>query len=135
MTRKIITYRIRCVANDKSYIGRTSCLESRINHHVSMLRSNKHTNELMQSDFNKYGEESFKVSVLDISSEKVHINQAPKGRVSPEKLYMALYKTYDKNYGYNYKDPAYHPRRNHTKKEKKTERNHHGSGSRQNPVN
>lgn len=115
VTRKVTIYRIKCKENGKSYIGRSSNLSARIKGHMSALRSNRHSSEIMQEDFNRYGAEAFEVSVLDIIPFS-RIYLTPVDIVKPEKFYMGLYKTYDKEYGYNYKDPAFHPRRNHRKK-------------------
>ncbi len=57
-------YKISCDQTDKVYIGETINLSQRIQKHFSMLRKGKHSNPILQNIFNKYGEESLEVSVL-----------------------------------------------------------------------
>lgn len=86
-------YKITCAKNGKSYIGRTVSPYSRIKAHYSELLHNRHKNERLQNDFNKYGADSFYFEVLDKTKN-------PKD----ESLYQAIYKTYSKKYGYNDRD-------------------------------
>lgn len=79
------------------YVGRTCCPEMRFKEHMGQLRNNRHKNELMQSDFNQYGETSFAFEIVD---EGENIT-----RKGIEGGWMLKLKTYDKQYGYNYKDP------------------------------
>lgn len=56
-------YSIYCKVTDKYYVGQSLDIEERVNHHLSRLRNNKHKNELLQSDYNKYGEDAFIIKV------------------------------------------------------------------------
>lgn len=58
-------YCIRCVVNDKKYVGQTSDLQRRKRDHLGLLRSKKHHSKKLQSDFNKYGEDAFEFYVLE----------------------------------------------------------------------
>lgn len=58
-------YLISCSETDKVYIGETVNLSQRIQKHFSFLRHKKHTNPILQNVFNKYGEETFSVEVLE----------------------------------------------------------------------
>ena len=79
------------------YIGRTKQeLIKRINGHLTLLRGGKHTNKVMQEDFNKYGEDAFEYYELE-SNVKFEDR-------SRESFYMDRYKTCDSKYGYNTKD-------------------------------
>ena len=92
-------YAIRHRKTNRMYIGRTTrTLEGRIGAHLQDLRANKHSVEDMQKDFNEYGED-FEFYILDV------VDTDPFNVQKREKDYMRKYRTYDKQYGYNYKDP------------------------------
>ncbi len=95
--RAFTIYAIRCKENKKIYIGRTEqTTRERIIIHLRALRKNKHTNKIMQEDFNKYGENSFEFYELETG---ISFNNRDK-----EIDYMDLYKTCNEKYGYNTKD-------------------------------
>ena len=96
-------YAIRCTENGKLYIGRTIDLEKRVAVHFQELKSGRHTNKVMVEDFKKYGREKFEVYLLetDITFEN-------RGK---EYEYMKKYNTYDKQYGYNFKDKTKNPKK------------------------
>lgn len=58
-------YLISCSETDKVYIGETVNLSQRIQKHFSCLRHKTHSNPILQNIFNKYGEETFSVQVLE----------------------------------------------------------------------
>ena len=58
-------YKISCTETNKVYIGETLDLSNRLQKHFSLLRKNKHSNPILQNIFNKYGEETFEVEVLE----------------------------------------------------------------------
>lgn len=59
-------YIIKNLLNNKVYIGSTTMrVMKRIEHHVSMLRAGKHKNSHLQNAFNKYGETSFCVLIIE----------------------------------------------------------------------
>lgn len=65
-------YKIENIINKKVYIGRTSIsINKRWNNHLYELRHNKKycSNPLFQDDFNKYGEEAFKQSLIVESND------------------------------------------------------------------
>lgn len=90
-------YLLKNSVTKRIYVGRTRCPETRFKIHMSQLRGNRHKNELLQSDFNMYGEQSFEIEVVEQNE-----NLTRKGI---EGGWMLKLKTYDKRYGYNYKDP------------------------------
>lgn len=90
-------YAIKCIETKRMYIGRTrQPVEERIKAHLTLLRSKKHTNKLMQEDYNRYGEDTFEYYELEIGIEF-------KDR-SREVFYMDKYKTCNSKYGYNTND-------------------------------
>lgn len=68
--------------SDWSYIGQTNNFSARWANHRKRLRDGTHYNKIMQSAWNKYGEESFIFSVLEFASdrlsdlEQMHLDQA-----------------------------------------------------------
>lgn len=64
--------------------------------HLRLLRHNKHTNKIMQSDFNKYGEKEFEYYEIE--------KNIPFEERDKETDYMDLYKSCNKKYGYNTRD-------------------------------
>ena len=90
----ISIYAIRCTHNSKIYIGKTRKLDNRLKNHLTNLKNNKHSNKLLQQDFNKYGEKEFEFYLIENKIDYYEGN-------SKERYYMELYKTYDINFGYN----------------------------------
>lgn len=58
-------YIISCTETDKVYIGESLNISGRILRHFTNLRKNIHHNPILQAIFNKYGEESMIVDVLE----------------------------------------------------------------------
>ena len=57
-------YKISC--KDRCYIGSSKNLMERIYIHFNQLKNNKHHSSYMQRCYNKYGEDLFKVEILEI---------------------------------------------------------------------
>ena len=57
-------YQIKCIENEKIYIGQTIDLDRRLYDHLRTLRRGTHHNHYLQRAFDKYGEKSFEFSVL-----------------------------------------------------------------------
>ena len=57
-------YQIKCIENEKIYIGQTIDLDRRLHDHLRTLRRGTHHNHYLQRAFDKYGEKSFEFSVL-----------------------------------------------------------------------
>ena len=98
LNKEYSIYAIRCIENGKLYIGRTTNLKNRVEMHFRELKSGKHTNEEMLEDYKKYGREKFEAYLLE---ENVPFTERRK-----EFKYMEQFGTYDKKYGYNYKDAS-----------------------------
>lgn len=61
----ICIYVITCTANGKQYVGSTKDLNSRKTSHLSTLRNNRHVNVILQRTYDKYGEDSLVIEVLE----------------------------------------------------------------------
>jgi group I intron endonuclease len=59
-------YAIVNLVNGKRYYGCASYLRKRRNVHWSLLRRGKHGNEHLQRAFNKYGEQNFEFTVIEL---------------------------------------------------------------------
>lgn len=79
--------------NKKAYIGSAINLGIRVRHHFRQLRSGKHGNRHLQNAFNKYGEQSFSVFVLDVIQDATRL-------IGREQFYIDTFKPLGKN-GYN----------------------------------
>lgn len=58
-------YMIKNVLNDKRYIGSSRNIKQRLRTHLSTLIRNLHHNKHLQNSYNKYGQNSFKMCVLE----------------------------------------------------------------------
>lgn len=90
-------YAIQHNVTKKIYVGSSCNPDSRYMSHIYSLRNNSHHVGDMQSDFNKYGE-NFSFFVLDMIANWSDRNK--------EYEWMRRLRTYDRQYGYNYKDHA-----------------------------
>jgi|688.fasta_scaffold441283_3 group I intron endonuclease len=86
-------YMIKNIINGLVYIGSSNKMRHRRNQHFSCLRANKHSNNKLQNAFNKYGEENFFFSVLEICSENVLIEK--------EQFWIDFFDACKQNKGYN----------------------------------
>ena len=60
-------YKIRNIVNNKCYIGSTTgTLKNRCITHRCNLRYNRHTNQHLQNSWNKYGEDGFEFSLVEL---------------------------------------------------------------------
>lgn len=58
-------YEIKNLKTGTRYIGSTNDFKKRQTKHFKDLRTGKHVNSHLQADFNAYGEENFKFSILE----------------------------------------------------------------------
>jgi group I intron endonuclease len=58
-------YEIRCLKNNKVYIGESANLLSRLGQHSDTLKNNRHDCFDLQQDFNKYSKTDFVFKVLE----------------------------------------------------------------------
>lgn len=68
-------YQIRCRTTGRIYIGSAVDLRDRWNTHLRNLRRGDHSNALLQQAWNKHGETSFELSILELV-EKVRLLHA-----------------------------------------------------------
>lgn len=62
----MLVYLIECKSNNKKYVGSTTkTLKRRVSAHFNSLKNDSHCNAYMQNSWNKFGESSFIVSVLE----------------------------------------------------------------------
>lgn len=102
-------YKIKCLKNDKVYIGSSQVVRQRITNHKSDLRLDKHQNKHLQAAWKKYGEESFEFEIVEYCSLEVLLKR--------EQYYIDLYDTY--KLGFNRMPLAASPRgRKYTEEEK-----------------
>ena len=87
-------YCIENTINHKRYIGQSKNIYSRWYAHKTKLRHQRHSSELMQNDWDAYGEDRFSFYIIEIIEDAELRDKA-------EIYYIDLYKTTNKNYGYN----------------------------------
>lgn len=69
-------YRITNVTDGKSYIGKTGMnFGDRWDSHRSLLRNGRHYNPYLQNAWNKYGEDNFEFSVVEVVEDVSLLNQ------------------------------------------------------------
>lgn len=94
--------------NEKIYIGSTNNYNRRIKLHIWNLRNKKHANKHLQSSWNKYGEENFKVGIIEI----IDCNKCTEEElIEIEQVWIDEFNSLDAKYGYNIIEPIYIGRR------------------------
>lgn len=86
-------YSITNRVNGKKYIGQSINVEDRYKSHLAELRRGAHANDYLTNAFNKYGEDSFEFKLIKACKRK-YLDRF-------EKLYISIYNTMDRSYGYN----------------------------------
>lgn len=61
-------YQIENKVNSKVYIGSSNNIKRRWQKHKALLRHNKHQNSHLQAAWNKYGEDNFIFSIIELCS-------------------------------------------------------------------
>jgi len=92
-------YCIENLVNGKKYIGSSLNIYKRFEDHKSALNNLRHENYLLQNAWNKYGKENFIFYIIE-----VEINNNRNEAFQVEQKYMDLFKTYNKEFGYNISD-------------------------------
>lgn len=62
-------YVIKCLKNNRVYIGQTKNYEKRKREHMNALKSNRHVNGYLQKDYNKYNANNFTYSIIEQVSD------------------------------------------------------------------
>lgn len=87
-------YQIRNIRNNKIYIGSTvQSFNKRLKRHLYDLHRNLHHSVILQRAWNKYGEDSFEFSIIELCSAKNLIKR--------EQYWLDRLKSYDTKIGYN----------------------------------
>lgn len=74
VTRELKVSGIYCIENrinNKTYIGSSKNIYQRLLKHFALLRHNKHENAHLQNAWNKYGEENFEWTVLELCNPDI----------------------------------------------------------------
>lgn len=67
-------YQIKCTSDGKFYIGSAVDVHDRCEHHQSGLRRGDHPNGHLQAAWNKYGEENFEFTALELTNRSNLLN-------------------------------------------------------------
>lgn len=86
-------YKIENMINHKVYIGQSVDIYTRWYNHKHDLRNGSHYNSHLQQSWNKYGEENFDFCIVEKCDEQF-LDQL-------EISYIAFYKSYNGQFGYN----------------------------------
>lgn len=106
-------YMIKCLVDNKVYIGSSVRVAGRIFRHIRILKRNRHFNLHLQYAWNKYKEENFEFSVLEYVEDRNRL-------LFIEKNYIDKFKSNDRDFGYNIiRDPTDISGANHPKFGKK----------------
>lgn len=109
-------YSIVCKANGKRYIGCTRILKRRLFAHLATMEKGKHPIGDLQKDFDKFGAEQFEVELLQITSDGLE-------RGAHEKEWQIKFESYNREKGYNYKDPHFYACKGGNRWEKRDRKN------------
>ena len=88
-------YMIKCITNDKTYIGSSNDVMRRIKTHKRELKNGSHNNLLLQKEYNKYGADNFVFKIIDQNIPEEML-------LAYEKCYMFIYDSMVKYKGYNH---------------------------------
>lgn len=94
-------YAIKNIVNNKIYIGSSNNIKRRFIKHKTELRKKKHCNKYLERAFHKYGENEFDFIILELCELENIIER--------EIYYIQLYKSLEREYGYNLTIPIKHP--------------------------
>jgi group I intron endonuclease len=72
------TYKILCIADNRSYVGSSKNIEKRFRIHKSQLNRNVHHNIHLQRAWNKYGKHNFVFEIIKICQESELKNEENK---------------------------------------------------------
>lgn len=84
-------YQILCLVNNKIYVGSSKDIGHRFSMHRYDLRHNRHSNSYLQRCWNKYGEESFQFTILELTLDL-------QGR---ESFYIQSLQSFNRRFGFN----------------------------------
>ena len=88
------------IINGKRLIGQTINFRARFGRYNSELVRNRYFNTYLQNSYNKYGTDNFKMELVCLCSKE--------NLTEMESFYCKAFNTFDKNFGYNLKEPTTH---------------------------
>lgn len=87
-------YTITNIINNKIYVGSTtSSIKQRWSSHRNQLKTNKHSNSILQRSWNKNGEENFRFEILEECESEFCLGN--------EQYWINMLNVCDRKYGYN----------------------------------
>ena len=86
-------YKIKCLKNEKIYIGSSFNIIKRINNHFKKLKNNTHINKHLQASYNAYGKDSFTWEILEQCDIEFLLDR--------EQFWMDKTQCYDRTIGFN----------------------------------
>jgi len=93
--KQIGVYYIKCIENNKLYIGSSNTsIKRRFNEHRYALRKNKHANKHLQNAWNKYGEEKFIFDIIEACKSNQEV-------LNKEAHYICILGTTERSIGFN----------------------------------
>jgi group I intron endonuclease len=87
-------YMIKCITNDKTYIGSSNDVMRRLKTHKRELNNGSHNNLLLQHEYTKYGADNFVFKIIDQNLPEEML-------LAYEKCYCYIYNSVVKYKGYN----------------------------------
>jgi predicted GIY-YIG superfamily endonuclease len=82
-------YSITSKINGKRYIGSSAKICDRWQQHLSLLRTNKHTNNILQNHYNKHGEQDLLFAVVEVIDRgELSLQDFKKLLLSKEQTYL-----------------------------------------------
>ena len=88
---------ITCVPNGRRYVGQSVDIDRRLHQHFYLLRVGRACNQIMQSSWDKYGEESFEAEILEECNESSLVDR--------EKHWINTKQTWYSEGGFNIVEP------------------------------
>lgn len=102
-------YKIVNTLNNKVYIGSSVNIKSRKYSHFEQLSLNNHHSSHLQRAYNKYGKENFKLEIIECVEKLADIEIFKRILLTREQYWINLFKSYDRNFGYNISPTAGSP--------------------------
>lgn len=93
-TNRICIYCIQNLVTGKRYIGSTINAAKRLSEHQQALKANRHPNQYLQRAWNKYGADSFEVTILETCESADQL-------VDCENAWILRHSANHRDFGYN----------------------------------